>query len=87
MKLNEFVSKSKQKINKKPTQFVLQNDAAELKFKKQIDELDAELGRYRTIEAERDKVNASLQLEQKGSKELKELTNSLSDQLETTKLT
>ena len=86
MKLNEFTQKSR-KVKKKTTQFVLQNDAAELKFKKQIDELDAELGRYRTIEAERDKVNASLQLEQKGSKELKELTNSLSEELETTKLT
>ena len=86
MKLNEFTQKSK-KVKKKATQFVLQNDDAELKFKKQIDELDAELGRYRTVEAERDKANASLQLERKGSQELKELTNSLSEELETTKLT
>lgn len=86
MKLNEFTQKSR-KVKKKATQFVLQNDAAELKYKKQIDELDTELGRYRTVEAERDKANASLQLEQKGNKELKELTNSLSEELETTKLT
>jgi len=86
MKLNEFTQKSK-KVKKKATQFVLQNDVAELKFKKQVDELDAELGRYRNIEAERDKANASLQLEQRGNKELKELNSSLSEELDTIKLT
>lgn len=86
MKLNEFTQKSK-KVKKKATQFVLQNDASDLKYKKQIDDLDIELGRYRNIEAERDKANASLQLEQRGNKELKELNSSLSEELDTIKLT
>ena len=72
MKLNDFTQKRKRVI-KKPTQFVLQNDAAELKYQKQIDDLHNELDRYKKIEAEMDKAKASLQIERESTKEFKKL--------------
>jgi|ETNvirnome_6_100_1030635.scaffolds.fasta_scaffold01372_3 chromosome segregation ATPase len=87
MKLNDFISKPTQKIIKKPTQFVLQNEVAETKYERYIADLNTELAKYRNAEAERDKANASLQVAQRGNEELKELTSSLSVELDATKLT
>ena len=54
MKLRDF--QKNPRTNKKPTKIVLQNDALELKYKSQIEELDSQLGHYRRIEAERDEA-------------------------------
>ena len=86
MKLRDFTQKRKRVI-KKPTQFVLQNDAAELKYQKQIDDLHNELGRYRNTEVEKDKAKASLQIEREGNKELKEVNDSLIAELKASKFT
>ena len=52
MKLRDFHSTSKRKpqVNK----LVINNDAAELRYKAEIAELNSQLGHYRRIEAERD---------------------------------
>ena len=52
MTLRDFCKKSKS--TKPLTKFVLQNDAAENKYKTQLDELNTQLEHYRNIEAERD---------------------------------
>ena len=54
MKLRDF--QKKHRTTKKPSKIVLQNDALELKYKAQIEELDSQLGHYRRIEAERDEA-------------------------------
>ena len=52
MKLRDFNKKSK--ANTQSNKFVLNNDAAEKKYKNQLDDLNTQLGHYRNIEAERD---------------------------------
>ena len=86
MKLNDFTQKRKRVI-KKPTQFVLQNDAAELKYQKQIDDLYNELDRYKKIEVEMDNAKASLQIEREGTKEFKKVNDSLIAELKASKFT
>ena len=53
MKLSDFGKKPGQ-IRANSPQFVLQNDTEIQKFKEQIEDLNKQLGFYRTIEAERD---------------------------------
>ena len=86
MKLRDFTQKRKRVI-KKPTQFVLQNDAAELKYQKQIDDLYNELDRYKKIEVEMDNAKASLQIEREGTKEFKKVNDSLIAELKASKFT
>ena len=52
MKLRDFHSTSKRKPNS--SKLVINNDAAELRYKAEIAELNSLLGHYRRIEAERD---------------------------------
>jgi len=52
MKLRDFQSKSKKTT--RPNKIVINNDAAELRYKGEIAELNSQLGHYRRIEAERD---------------------------------
>jgi chromosome segregation ATPase len=52
MKLRDFNKKSK--ANTQSNKFVLNNDAAEKKYKNQLDDLNTQLGHYRNIESERD---------------------------------
>ena len=52
MKLRDFNLKTK--ANTQSNKFVLNNDAAEKKYKNQLDDLNTQLGHYRNIEAERD---------------------------------
>ena len=80
MKLNEFFTKSKQK-NKLATQLVLPNNAEALKYRAQIDELDTQLGYYRTIEAERDEAISRLTSERETFKESKHDVVHLGEQL------
>ena len=56
MKLRDFNKKPKS-INHSP-QIVVTNDAAEARYKAQIEELDSQLGLYRRIEAERDEATS-----------------------------
>ena len=86
MKLNDFTQKRKRVI-KKPTQFVLQNDAAELKYQKQIDDLYNELDNYKKIEVELTNAKAYLQIKQEATKELKEVNDSLIAELKASKFT
>ena len=53
MKFNDFLKKTKPTPRLAP-RFVLQNDAAMVKYQAQIRDLDTQLGYYRNIEAERD---------------------------------
>jgi len=52
MKLRDFQSKPKKTA--RSNKIVINNDAAELKYKAEIAELNSQLGHYRRIEAERD---------------------------------
>lgn len=52
MKLRDFQSKPKKTT--RSNKIVINNDAAELKYKAEIAELNSQLGHYRRIEAERD---------------------------------
>ena len=52
MKLRDFHSTSKRKVQS--NKLVINNDAAELRYKAEIAELNSQLGHYRRIEAERD---------------------------------
>ena len=53
MKLSDFGNRSKSSSRRQP-KIVLENVASEKRLLAQIDELNQELGKYRTIEAERD---------------------------------
>ena len=86
MKLNDFTQKRKRVI-KKPTQFVLQNDAAELKYQKQIDDLYNELDNYKKIEVELTNTKAYLQIKREATKKLKEVNDSLIAELKASKFT
>ena len=78
MKLNDFVKKPRNTKPIKPqTQFVLQNDAAIRKYQDQINELDIQLGYYRTIEAERDNAVSKLTLEKEKTTEAQDEVNRL----------
>ena len=52
MKLNDFYNKPKKVVKKQATQFVLQNDAAELKYSKQIQDLQEEMVKYKKLQKE-----------------------------------
>ena len=68
MKLNDFVKKPV--ASKKQAQFVLQNEAADIKYQAQIDDLNQQLGQYRGMEAERDEAIHRFTNEQEKFKEL-----------------
>ena len=55
MKLNDFIHK-KPYVKKAPTQFVIENEVLEQKYQDQINALDLELARYKTMESERDEA-------------------------------
>ena len=64
MKLSDFADKSK--VKKVSNQFIIQNDAADDKYKAQIDALNKELGYYSHLEAERDEaLKKSVVIEEK----------------------
>lgn len=54
MKLSDFNKKPSSNRRTAPPRIVINNDAAEEKYKHQVDDLNTQLGYYRTIEAERD---------------------------------
>ena len=80
MKLNKFFDNPK-KVSRSPTQFVLQNDEAEVRYKSQIDALNTQLGAYRTIEAQRDEATLRLRQEREISKDSRDEATKLEQQL------
>jgi chromosome segregation ATPase len=82
MKLNDFFKKSPRE-RRLPTKFVLQNDTEASKYKSQIDDLNTQLGYYRTIEAQRDEAITRLTHEretfQEGRREMIKLEQRLLD--------
>ena len=85
MKLRDFSEKPK--ARKTPNQFILQNDAAELKYKAQINDLNKELGQYRHLEAERDSALAKTsQIEEKYI-ETEKRTDALNEELQSVRET
>ena len=54
MRLSDFNKSTSSERQRARPQFILQNDAAEERYKVQVDDLNKQLGFYRTIEAERD---------------------------------
>lgn len=83
MKLNEFFNKTKKerRLPTQPTQLVLQNDAAIAKYKSQIEDLNTQLGYYRTIESERDEAIVRLTVERETFKEGQQNISRLDEQL------
>ena len=86
MKYNDFVNKPTYKIRQQATQFVLQNDALDAKYKAQIDDLNEQLGHYRRIEAERDQAISRLNIEQENLKDLQNFNDQISTELSVLKL-
>jgi len=86
MKYNDFVNKPTHKIRQQATQFVLQNDALDSKYKSEIDDLNAQLGHYRRIEAERDQAISRLNIEQENLKDLQNFNDQISTELSVLKL-
>ena len=80
MKYNDFVNKPKQTVRQQSTQFVLQNDALDAKYKSIIDDLNSQLGHYRRIEAERDQAVHRLTVEKEKVLELQNLIDTFSDE-------
>jgi len=87
MKVNDFLKRNKAPIKRQYSQFVLQNDSAEIKYKSQIDDLNEQLGHYRRIEAERDDFSKRLSLEKEKAVETIKSNEELSEQLNSIKLT
>ena len=87
MKVNEFFNRNKAPIKRQYSQFVLQNDSAEIKYKSQIDDLNKQLGHYRRIEAERDDFSKRLSLEKEKAVDIIKSNEELSEQLNSIKLT
>ena len=81
MKYNDFVNKPRHTIRQQATQFVLQNDALDSKYKSEIDDLNAQLGHYRRIEAERDGAMSRLVVEQERLKDLQNFNDQISEEL------
>lgn len=81
MKYSDFVNKPRHTVRQQATQFVLQNDALDSKYKSQIDDLNAQLGHYRRIEAERDEAMSRLVVEQEKLKDLQNFNDQISEEL------
>ena len=86
MKYNDFVNKPKHAVRQQATQFVLQNDALDSKYKATIDDLNDQLGHYRRIEAERDGAMSRLGVEQEKFKDLQNFNDQISEELSILKL-
>jgi chromosome segregation ATPase len=87
MKLNDFVNKKSIRRSTSPPRFVLDNEALDSKYKDQIAELNAELGRYRTMEADRDGARRKLIVAQESFESLKSDSDNLEDEIKTLKVT
>lgn len=86
MKYSDFVNKPRHVVRQQATQFVLQNDALDSKYKAEIDDLNAQLGHYRRIEAERDGAMSRLVVEQEKLKDLQNFNDQMSEELSIFKL-
>ena len=86
MKLNDFINKGN-KSHRQINQFVIQNEVATEKYQKEVKDLNAELGKYRTLEAERDLAFKKLNLEKDKSLEAQQIADQLSEELREVKET
>ena len=86
MKLNDFVNKKSIRRSTSP-QFVLDNQSLDSKYKDQISELNTELGRYRTMEADRDGAIRKLIVAQESFESLKSDSDTFQDEIKTLKIT
>ena len=81
MKLNDFVNKKSIRRSTSPPRFVLDNESLDSKYKDQISELNTELGRYRTMEADRDAAIRKLGVEVDKKETLESQNNTFKDEL------
>lgn len=87
MKLNDFVNKKSIRRSTSPPRFVLENESLDSKYKDQIAELNTELGRYRTMEADRDGAIRKLIVAQESFESLKSDSDNFQDEIKTLKVT
>jgi len=87
MKLNDFVNKKSIRRSTSPPRFVLENESLDSKYKDQISELNTELGRYRTMEADRDGAIRKLIVAQESFESLKSDSDNFQDEIKTLKVT
>jgi len=81
MKLNDFENKKSIRRSTSPPRFVLDNESLDSKYKDQISELNTELGRYRTMEADRDAAIRKLGVEVDKKETLESQNNTFKDEL------
>ena len=81
MKLSEF-GKKPTKIRRNAPPIFLQNDASEKRYQAQIEDLNEQLGHYRTIEAERDDAMRRLTVSEENLSDTRLETSQLQEQIE-----